>query len=371
MMKALFVLLLFRASAAAFQVGRLERRGAAAPPLAASASIARRRSRGAGATTATSPSASVGASEHATTPSDVRSERRSFLRDAARSVALSSVVLSSGGAAVASAADAGDDDLGRRPKVTQKVFLDVRVSRADGTFYVRDADPAKPADEPLYGRLVLGLFGDAAPNHVRRFLGYVDAPYDVDNPLPSYSRSKFQTLDTATGLLIGGTIPGLEVTTLAGGNVLEYSGRVIPAKLWLEDRNAPNGGAMPALSHDAKGLLTHRNLDLTPSFGITTRKSSTSLDSTHTVFGCILEDEGGFLENVVDLPVLTDEGRVSRTASDPNAGGDVGGSLASSVFAAQRAVFRDAAKTFGDSRLGKVYDGKLLRRIEVTKVGVL
>ena len=163
-------------------------------------------------------------------------------------------------------------------------------------------------------------------------------------------------------------IPGLDVTTLAGGNVLEYSGRVIPAKLWLEDKDASS----TPLSHDTKGLLTHRNLDVTPSFGITTRNESNSLDATHTVFGCILEDKSGFLDKIVDLPVLTDGGRVSRTEeNDPNAGVDVGGSLASSVFTAQRAIFRDAAKTFGDSRLEKVYDGKLLRRIEVTKVGVL
>ena len=163
-------------------------------------------------------------------------------------------------------------------------------------------------------------------------------------------------------------IPGLDVTTLAGGNVLEYSGRVIPAKLWLEDKSKDT----PQLSHSMKGLLTHRNLDLTPSFGVTTRTTSTSLDATHTIFGCILEDKAGFLENIVDLPVLTDSGRVSRTTNEPvSVGGDVGGSLASSVFTTQRKVFRDAAKTFGDSRLEKVYDGKLLRRIEVTKVGVL
>jgi hypothetical protein len=41
------------------------------------------------------------------------------------------------------------------------------------------------------------------------------------------------------------------------------------------------------------------------------------------------------------------------------------------VFTAQRKIFRDAAKTFGDSRLEKVYDGKLLRRIEVTQMGLL
>lgn len=118
--------------------------------------------------------------------------------------------------------------------------------------------------------------------------------------------------------------------------------------------------------------------------------SSSTLDATHTIFGCILEDTNGFLEKIVDLPVLTDTGMVSMTTTTAmddltkrsqggsesrGAGvllGAVGASsLASSVFTAQRKVFRDAAKTFGDTRLDKVYDGKLLRRIEVTKVGVL
>ena len=225
--------------------------------------------------------------------------------------------------------------------------------------------------EPFYGQLVIGLFGELAPNHVKEFLSYVDVPFDMDAPLPSYSRSKFQTLDSATGLLIGGTIPGLDVTTLAGGNVLEYSGKVFPAKLWLEDRRKDD---TPQLSHNAKGLITHRNLDPTPSFGITTRNTSTSLDSTHTIFGCILEDKAGLIDQVVDLPVLTDTGRVSKTSNEPvtvDGNNNIGSSLASSVFTAQRAVFRDAAKTFGDTRLDKLYDGKLLRRIEVTKVGTL
>ena len=177
----------------------------------------------------------------------------------------------------------------------------------------------------------------------------------------------------------------MAATTLAGGTVLEYSGRVFPARLWLEDHDNDRS-ASTRLSHGVRGLLTHRDLDLTPSFGITTRNGgSASLDGTHTVFGCVLEDEGGFLGRVVDVPSLTDAGMVTRTSTEnerPRLGGGgsggalaVGGpefeSLASGVFAAQRRVFRDAARTLGDSRLDKVYDGKLLRRIEVTKVGTL
>jgi cyclophilin family peptidyl-prolyl cis-trans isomerase len=298
-------------------------------------------------------------------------ERRAFLQQAAHTLVLSSIVATGSSE---SAADAADVD--GLPPITHKVYFDVRISRSDGTFYIRDAVSTDPEDEPFIGQLVFGLFGKNTPNHVQRFLNYVDVPYDVDNPFPSYSRSRFTTLDISTGLLIGGTIPGLDVSTLAGGNVLEYGGRVIPAKLWVEDRNSESSEGAK-VSHSFKGLLTHRNLDLTPSFGVTTRSSTTSLDATHTVFGCILEDRGGFLERTVDLPVLTDSGKVSRTEIDGpvtvggSGGGDLGGALASSVFTAQRRVFRDAAKTFGDSRLDKVYDGKLLRRVEVTKVGVL
>jgi hypothetical protein len=178
-------------------------------------------------------------------------------------------------------------------------------------------------------------------------------------------------------------IPGLEATTLAGGTVLEYSGRVFPARLWLEDKTDPPSSrddptTTPRLSHNLKGLLTHRNLNLTPSFGITTRGGSTSLDASHTVFGCVLEDANGFLDRVVDVPALTDAGTVSRTTEGGEAvatttatGSVEFETLTSGVFAAQRRVFRDAARAFGDSRLDKVYDGKLLRRIEVTKVGIL
>jgi hypothetical protein len=89
------------------------------------------------------------------------------------------------------------------------------------------------------------------------------------------------------------------------------------------------------------------------------------------VFGCVLEDKGGFLDRVLDVPVLTDSGKVSRTEMNAEDVEGVGESIASSLFTAQRKVFRDAAKTFGDSRLEKVYDGKLLRRIDVSKVGVI
>jgi len=86
--------------------------------------------------------------------------------------------------------------------VTQKVFMDVRISRSDGTFYVRDDLPDIQENKVFYGRLVLGLFGKTAPTAVERFLSYITVPYspvDDDAPLPSYGRSSFKSLDQSTG----------------------------------------------------------------------------------------------------------------------------------------------------------------------------
>ncbi len=287
-------------------------------------------------------------------------QRRTLIQQVAQSIVAVPIV---GYSSSASAAI----DVSSLPQITHKVFMDIRISRRDGTFYVKK-NIEDPNDEPIYAHLVLGLYGNNAPNCVRQFLNYVNVPFDLDSPNPSYSTTRFSTLDTESGLLIGG-ISGLDVTTLAGGNVLEYKGKVIPAKLWLENTKKEED-TYKALPHDRKGLLTHRNLDLTPSFGVTTRKSSSSLDSTHTVFGVVIEDNDGFLEKVIDIPAMTSDGLVSKTSNEPvNVGG--GTAVASSLFTAQRRVFRDAAKTFGDTRLDRLPDGKLLRRVEVTQVGSL
>lgn len=289
-------------------------------------------------------------------------QRRTLIQQVAQSIVAVPLVGCSSSASAAI-------DVSSLPQVTHKVFMDIRISRRDGTFYVKRPENIEdPSDEPVYAHLVLGLYGNNAPNCVRQFLNYVNVPFDLDNPNPSYSTTRFSTLDTETGLLIGG-ISGLDVTTLAGGNVLQYKGKVIPAKLWLENTKKEED-TYKAILHDRKGLLTHRNLDLTPSFGVTTRTSSSSLDSTHTVFGCVLEDNDGFLEKVIDIPAMTSDGLVSKTSNEPvNVGG--GTAVASSLFTAQRRVFRDAAKTFGDTRLDRLPDGKLLRRVEVTQVGSL
>jgi Cyclophilin type peptidyl-prolyl cis-trans isomerase/CLD len=256
-------------------------------------------------------------------------------------------------------------------QVTHKLYMNVRVSRQDGTFYVRDDLPDAPENRVFQGRLVVGLFGKVAPTCVERFLSYVapeTSPLE-DSPMPSYGRSYFTALDPATGLLLGGTIPSLQLTDVGGSAAIQYGGRLLPAKLWIEPSECRT-----RVSHARKGLLTHRLLDATPAFGITTRTDTRELDRTYTAFGTLLMEEGdaaAFLSLVQDLPTYS----VDRPASSMMMTGDpasesVVEDAAEAIFNAQRSFFRKTAKAFGDTRLDKIYDGKILRRIEVTQVGL-
>lgn len=263
-------------------------------------------------------------------------------------------------------------------QITQKVFMNIRISRQDGTFYVRDDLPDTPENRVFSCRLVIGLFGKNCPTHVERFLSYIrpNKDDDDDNPLPNYGRSYFTSSDQATGLLLGGMIPSLELTEIGGNTAIRYGGRLQPASLWVErpSSTTADGVLPPRISHRAKGLLTHRLLDATPVFGITTRSDTTILDRTHNVFGTIMfgESTGGddFIKTVQDLPTYSLE-RPASMMNDPVTGGNsIVDEAAGAVFNAQKQFFRNAAKTLGDNRLDKVYEGKLLRRVQVTQVGM-
>lgn len=260
--------------------------------------------------------------------------------------------------------------------ITHKVYFNIRISRSDGTFSVRDNSDD---DEPYYAKLVIGLFGKNAPNHVDKFLSYIDnnnkeAIFD-DDPIPSYSRSIFTKYDDATGLIYGGTIPSLDYIELNGNNVFKYGNRILPASLWLEKTSSP-------ITHIGKGLLTHIKLDASPTFSITTRSDTTELDRSHTVFGRILLDETSteFLSKVskiptysIERPIMIDSTTTTSTSSSSSSRimNDIVEDATGIIFNAQRELFRNAAKTLGDSRVSKVYAGKLLRRVEVTQVGMM
>ena len=245
-------------------------------------------------------------------------------------------------------------------EITDIVFMDVRVGRADGSTYVRDDLPDTFPNRVLFQKITIGLYGKVAPKACKKFLSYIDTEkdFDIDNPYPSYSRSNFPALDQGTGLLIGGYISSLKAKDVAGSTALTYGTRVLPADLWIDSKQSTE-----RFSHSTKGLLTHRNLDPLPNFGITTR-SQPSLDATHTVFGQIMwnADMLNFFRELEDIPTYS----VNRPSNYDDF--DTG-TVTKSVFNAQREFFRGAAKTMGDDRVGKLYDGKLLRRMEVLQVG--
>ncbi|CAJ1962987.1 unnamed protein product [Cylindrotheca closterium] len=250
-------------------------------------------------------------------------------------------------------------------EVTNKVFFDIRIARQDGSTYVRDDLPDTFENRVISARITMGLFGKQAPNHVEKFLSYVLPPKDtdVDNPYPAFSRSSFTSLNQETGLLAGGYIPSLRVSDIGGSTALTYGSRVLPAPLWIE-KSSPSI-TTTKLSHNAKGLLTHKTLDVTPTFGITTRPEP-SLDATHTIFGQVLWDDStvSLFRDFEDIPTYA----LERPAGydDFNTGG-----LATSVYNAQKDFFRGAAKSFGDTRVSKLYEGKLLRRVEVLQAGII
>eukprot|EP00527_Entomoneis_sp_CCMP2396_P008946 CAMPEP_0198147160 /NCGR_PEP_ID=MMETSP1443-20131203/33508_1 /TAXON_ID=186043 /ORGANISM="Entomoneis sp., Strain CCMP2396" /LENGTH=421 /DNA_ID=CAMNT_0043811345 /DNA_START=162 /DNA_END=1427 /DNA_ORIENTATION=+ len=355
--------------------------------------------------------------ESAASDHDCHPRRRQFLSSV---VAGASTIMSVSASASASAVASSSPPPVLLPKVTDRVFFNVRISRQDGTFYERDDLPTDTDnDKVFHGRLVFELFGDAAPVTVERFKSYVSGTsttkgnvvndnYNDDNPLPSYSRSIFSSLDPATGVLGAGKIAGLELTQIGGSNALQYGGRLLPASLWLETTNNKNKKTQGTTStststtsnnmqmrHLGKGLLTHKILEPLPIFGITTRTDTTQLDATHVVFGrlVVLEDTSNnpgtaagtasddgrqFLKIVSNLPTYSELSRpvlptdveasslLSTTSTI-----DVVDDAAAAIFQAQRYFFRSAAKSFGDSRIEKVYEGKLLRRVEVTQVGSL
>jgi hypothetical protein len=76
-------------------------------------------------------------------------------------------------AAAAAAAKKGSSLAPYPAKVTNKAYLDVRI-----TGFVTGEE--KATNEEYVGRVVVGLFGDDAPLAVREFLKYAGEPYGGD-----------------------------------------------------------------------------------------------------------------------------------------------------------------------------------------------
>jgi cyclophilin family peptidyl-prolyl cis-trans isomerase len=232
--------------------------------------------------------------------------------------------------------DTDDDLVGERGEVTTKVYLDLRI--------LKDYNKEVLEDGAVRGRLVIGLYGDEAPKTVAHFLQFFPK---VPGEAPGYATGSFFRHEPGKWLE-GGKISGLFPTQLAGSESYEWNGAIYPLRAPLEANS---------LRHDRKWLLSHKKFNAGPEFDILLSPAS-ELDSSNTVFGEVLAGQDLLLE-MAQLPFVT--GR----SLDPT------GSVASNVWSAQNQYFRGLAKSLGDTRVQKTFPGKLLRRVEITKAGVV
>jgi cyclophilin family peptidyl-prolyl cis-trans isomerase len=173
------------------------------------------------------------------------------------------------------------------------------------------AGSEKATSEEFKGRLVLGLYGNAAPNLVQQFVKYANSPYG--SAFPSYAYSVFNKCYPGE-MVEGGIIKDIKRIEIAGSTQFEYDSSILPGE-WLVPYASPRLGSgliicllptppppTPAvinpdeldntLSHDKRGLLTKGSLQDSrdPTFGITLGRAP-QLDGFRVVFGEVLEGE--------------------------------------------------------------------------------
>ena len=203
----------------------------------------------------------------------------------------------------------------------------------------------------MRGRLEFEIFGDDAPAAAANFLSFVrgDIGQFAKTPGegPSYRQGAFTTLEPGV-LLQGGRINGLKLGEFGGEPVWEFGTRPVPVKAVVEAND---------LSHDRRGLLTRKQFQAGPEFGITLGPA-TSLNGGWEVFGRVSSDESGLLKLMEGLPYIT-----GRSLEEP-------GSVSDGIFNAQKGLFGGLAKGMGDAR-AEDRTGRLLRRVEMVNCGLL
>ena len=242
---------------------------------------------------------------------------------------------------------------------TTTVRLSMRIARPDGTFYVRAKGEEDP-EPPKIGDVDVELFG-RAPAAVATFLAFaLGDPASAEAPTYAsailderaadapviYAARRLRGVETRS---IGGE--QILVRSRDGGEVLSRNAELVAAKL----RGEPS-----AVNHDAAGILTRQRGDSPQAFGVTVAASKT-LDATNQAFGRVVRDNNNLIEAVGALNAY------SLDAVGPST--DVPGAAA--LYRAQKDAFRGAAKAFGDGRASKIFPGKLLRRVEITRVELL
>ena len=116
------------------------------------------------------------------------------------------------------------------------------------------------------------------------------------------------------------------------------------------------------MEHSSAGILTRQRGDAPQAFGLTVAGSK-ALDATHQAFGRVVRDNSNLISAISTLNAY------SLDAAPDGLSKDVPGAAA--IYRAQKDAFRGAAKAFGDGRASKIFPGKLLRRVEITRVELL
>ena len=232
------------------------------------------------------------------------------------------------------------------PKVTDRIFLDIRV--------VQRYDVEVLEDASVRGRLTFGLFGDDAPLGAKKFLSFVDGnpgTFAQTGGGPSYVSGAFERLKPGV-VIEGGKINGLQQTEFAGQQEYEYMSRVVLLRPVLEGND---------LKHDRRGLLTRDIFNAGPEFGVTLG-AAPELDGKHEVIGQLELEPGGENEKLLalleGLPYITGVAREGE------------GTAANAVFQTQKQFFSTISKAVGDKR-AEDRTGVLLRRVELTRCGRL
>lgn len=239
-----------------------------------------------------------------------------------------------------------------RPRITERAFIDVRIIES---YTISDV----LENAALRGRITLGLYGEAAPRQTARFvellLGRRGGRSGEPESFPSIASATFERRRPPE-LLVSGNVPGVREIrlpdSLGGGLQYEWNGQIVPLRPVLESVR---------LSHDRRGLLTHRIDQGGTTFGITLAPAP-ELDRDWAVFGEVLQgaEPLGLLAEIEALPFLTGE------AAPDSATGKVG----AAVYSAQRSALMALTQAIGDTRADERV-GRLLRRVEITGAGLL
>jgi len=234
--------------------------------------------------------------------------------------------------------------------ITDRVFMDIKIAN-----YTEESIGTNRGARGS-GRVVLGLYGKAAPLATSIFLRCVTGDGAT---WPNYINSQFLKIGDADGLLEMEKVRRLNKVSVAGGEAWEFEGSILNefSKPLLESNT---------LLHDRKGLLTRNKLSSTPEFGVTTRPCE-ALDGFHEIFGEVV-DGMAVLDAVIDIPRYTYNTATGYSGVSKQAGSE--SDFADSWFKSQRSFYVSAGRALGD---GRAVDqrGKLLRRVTIEKAGLM